>query len=63
MVGGVFVVELEFTATVKEQAVVLLTPSLAVQLTVVAPTAKVEPEGGVQLAVTPGQLSVAAGAG
>jgi hypothetical protein len=63
MAGGVLVVELALTATVKEQVVALLTASLAVHVTVVAPTGNAEPDEGVQLAVTPGQLSVAAGAG
>ena len=35
--------------------------SLAVQVTVVTPTAKVEPEAGVQEAVAPEQLSVGVG--
>ncbi len=34
---------------------------MAVTLTVVVPTANVEPEGGVLTNVTPGQLSVAVG--
>ena len=45
--------------TVKEQALVLPELSVAVQLTVEAPVGKVEPDGGVQELVTPGQLSVA----
>jgi len=36
--------------------------SVAVQVTVIVPTGNIEPEGGLQLTVTPGQLSVAAGA-
>ena len=63
MAGGVFVVALELTATVKEQVLVLLAVSLAVQVTVVAPTGNAEPDGGVQLAVAPGQLSVTGGTG
>jgi len=35
--------------------------SVAVQVTVVVPFAKVEPEAGEQLVVTPGQLSLAVG--
>src|SRR2546423_14830076 len=37
--------------------------SLATQRTVLAPMGNVEPERGVQTTVTPGQLSVAGGAG
>jgi hypothetical protein len=37
--------------------------SLAVQVTVVVPTAKTEPDGGLQDEVTPGQLSAAVGGG
>jgi hypothetical protein len=47
--------------TVKVQALVFPLASVAVQVTVVVPTAKVEPIAGVQLVVTPGQLSVAVG--
>jgi len=36
---------------------------VAVQVTVDTPTGKVEPEGGVQLTVVFGQLSVTVGAG
>ena len=36
-------------------------PSVAVHVTVVTPTGNVDPEAGVQLAVAPGQLSVAVG--
>lgn len=51
-----------FTVTVKLQDALLLAASLTVQLTVVVPFAKVEPEAGEQLTVpTPGQLSVAVG--
>ena len=49
------------TVTVNEQLLVLFDASVAVQLTVVAPTGKVEPDAGVQLAVAPGQLSVGVG--
>jgi len=62
MVGGVFVV-VELTVMVKAQVLELPAASVATQVTVVLPKGKVEPDGGVQLAVTPGQLSVAAGAG
>ena len=48
------------TVTVKEQLAELLDASLTVQLTVVVPLLKVEPDAGVQTGVpTPGQLSVA----
>ena len=48
--------------TVKVHCPVLLLASVAVQVTVVVPTAKVDPEAGVHVvAPTPGQLSVAAG--
>lgn len=40
-----------FTVTVKLHALVLLEASVAVQLTVVIPFAKVEPDAGVQTAV------------
>jgi hypothetical protein len=47
------------TVTVKLQVAVLPDESVAVQVTVVVPLGKLEPEGGVQLVVTPGQLSLA----
>ena len=50
-----------FTVTVKLQVAVAPFPSVAVQLTFVAPTGKTEPAGGAQTAVTPGQLSVTVG--
>jgi hypothetical protein len=50
-----------FTVTVKLQLAMSPTASVAVQLTVVAPLEKVEPEAGVHRVVTPGQLSVAVG--
>jgi len=54
--GGV----VSLTVTVNEQFAELLDASLTVQLTVVVPFAKVEPDAGVQTGVpTPGQLSVA----
>ena len=62
MVGGVFVAE-EFTVTLKAQVLVLPAASVAVHVTIVSPSGNIEPEGGAQLAVTPGQLSVAIGAG
>jgi hypothetical protein len=39
----------------------LLEPSVAVQVTLFEPTENVEPEGGVQVTLTPGQLSIAMG--
>jgi hypothetical protein len=47
------------TMTRKLQLAVLLALSVAVQVTVWVPLAKVEPLGGMQLTVTLGQLSVA----
>src|SRR5882672_9005850 len=52
------------TLTRKVQVAVLPAASVALHVTAVVPTAKVEPEGGVQERVIgPGQLSVAAGEG
>ena len=51
------------TSTVKVQEPVLPLVSVAVQVTVVMPRGKVEPLGGLQDLVTPGQLSLAVGAG
>jgi hypothetical protein len=51
------------TPTEKLHVDMLFEASVALQLTVVTPTGKTEPEGGVQTAVTPGQLSETAGAG
>jgi hypothetical protein len=47
------------TPTLKLHEAVLLDISVAVQITVVAPTAKQEPLGGLQTTLTPGQLSEA----
>ena len=47
------------TVTVNEQLSVLPDASVAVQVTGVLPTGKVEPDGDEQLVVTPGQLSFA----
>jgi hypothetical protein len=56
IVGG----RLSVTVTVKLQLALFLLPSVTVQVTVVVPFWKVEPEAGVQLGVpTFGQLSVA----
>lgn len=51
------------TVTVKVQLAVLPDVSAAVQVTVVVPTGKTEPLGGVHTEVTPGQLSDTVGAG
>jgi hypothetical protein len=45
------------TMTVKEHRFVLPVESVAMQFTVVTPFGNVEPDGGVQTVVTPGQLS------
>src|SRR5262245_46004204 len=50
-----------FTVTVNEQTCVLPDASVAVQITVVVPGGKTEPDDGSQLAVAPGQLSVTDG--
>jgi hypothetical protein len=47
------------TLTVNEQVAVLPDISVAVQVTVVVPNGKVDPEAGEQATVTIGQLSVA----
>ena len=47
------------TEIVNEQVAVLPEASVAVQVTVVTPSGKQLPEGGLQTTVTPGQLSVA----
>ena len=49
------------TVTENEQEAVLPAASVAVQLTVVVPTAKVEPEAGEHATVAPEQLSDADG--
>ena len=54
---------LSITVTLNVVLVLLLAVSVAVQVTVVAPKGKMEPEGGKQATVTPGQLSWAAGNG
>ena len=60
MVGGC----VSFTVTVKVQLAVLLDASLTLQLTVVVPTGKNEPDAGEHTGVpTPGQLSATVGAG
>jgi hypothetical protein len=59
IVGGVVSV----TVTVKLQVAARPAPSVAVQVTVVAPNEKAEPEGGVQTTLGAPQLSLAVGAG
>jgi hypothetical protein len=44
-----------------EHDAVLFETSVAVQVTVVAPVGAVNPDGGRQMEVAPGQLSIAAG--
>jgi hypothetical protein len=50
------------TVTAKEQLALLPDPSVAVQLTVLVPLAKIAPEAGAQLIVAAPQLSVAVAA-
>ena len=51
-----------FTFTVNEQLEELLEASLTLHVTVVVPTANVEPDAGLQTGVpTPGQLSLTVG--
>ena len=61
MSGGQAIVgfSVSLTVTVKEQLAVLPEASVAVQVTAVVPFGNVEPDGGEQLVVTPGQLSLA----
>ena len=49
------------TVTVNEQLPVLAEASVAVHVTVVDPTGKVEPDAGAHETVTPGQLSAPVG--
>jgi hypothetical protein len=49
--------------TTNEQELVLPDASVAVQVTVVMPIGNEDPEGGLQEAVTPGQLSETVGGG
>ena len=51
------------TVVVKLQVAVLPDASVAVQVTVVVPVGKHEPDGGLHTTVTPGQLSEAVGGG
>jgi hypothetical protein len=57
MAGGV----VSATATVKEHVEVFPPPSVAVQVTVVAPSGNVEPDAGTQATVAEPQSSVAVG--
>jgi hypothetical protein len=61
--GHVIVQLTSVTITLKPQLVAMPAVSVAVQVTAVLPIGKFEPEGGLQLDVTPGQLSVAVGDG
>ena len=63
ILAGQVIVQASITVTVKLHEDVLLLVSVAVQLTVVVPTGKFEPEAGEHTVVTPGQLSLATGAG
>ena len=49
--------------TVNEQLALLCEASITLQLTVVVPFGKAEPEAGEQVGARPGQLSVTVGAG
>ena len=53
---------MSFTVTVKVELAVFPAASVAVQVTRVDPTGKVLPEAGLHTTLTPGQLSIAAGA-
>jgi len=55
------VITQSLTVTVNEQVAVLFDASVAVQVTVVVPTGKQDPEAGAQVTVAPGQLSPGAG--
>jgi hypothetical protein len=50
-------------ATPNEQVAVFPDASIAVHVTLVVPTGKIDPEAGEQLAITPWQLSDAVGGG
>ena len=51
------------TVTVKLHVAMLPDASVALQVTVVVPTGKQDPDGGMHDVVTPGQLSLAVGGG
>jgi hypothetical protein len=60
MVGGC----VSLIVTVNEQLALLFDESTTLQVTVVVPTGKLEPDAGEQVGVpTPGQLSLTVGAG
>ena len=59
--AGQLIVQATITLTWNVQLAVLLDVSVAVQVTVVEPIGKQKPEGGEQLAVAPGQLSLGVG--
>jgi hypothetical protein len=59
IIGG----SVSLTVTVNEHVAVFPDASVAVQVTVVVPSWKVEPEAGTHIAVTPGQLSEMVGGG
>jgi hypothetical protein len=61
MLGGQVIAggSASLTVTVKVQQALLPLLSVAQQVTGVVPLGKVEPLGGMQLVVTPGQLSLA----
>jgi hypothetical protein len=61
MFAGQVIVHAACTLTVNEQLAVLLDASVAVQVTVFAPTGKQVPDGGAHTTLTPGQLSVGVG--
>jgi hypothetical protein len=60
MLAGQLMVQ-GITVTVNWHCAVLTLASVAVQVTVVVPTAKQVPDGGAQFTVTPGQLSLPEG--
>lgn len=51
------------TATANEQLALLPCASVAVQVTVVIPAGKLEPDAGTQITVAPGRLSLTVGGG
>jgi hypothetical protein len=61
MFAGQLIVHADATFTWNVHWAVLPDESVAVHVTVVEPTLKQVPDGGVQLAVAPGQLSVGVG--
>jgi hypothetical protein len=63
MLDGQVIVHASATVTVKLHDAMLPLVSVAVQLTVVVPTGKVEPEAGLHTTVVPGQLSLVVGGG